>query len=224
MVWDDLGDFIKENRVMFVFTILLLAIMVFFLSEGVYPNQVARPTNSLIPAISKPEAIDTVLVEPLHSMPEIKQPPHIQSHESQPIQFLPVRPAKIGIPNKEEATELVLQIVNGVPELSNTPKNIKAGITFYARNPDGSITDIPESNLSFTLEPTGRLRFGLVEGINVKIRLPISRLEDLSQNFCQGVKESIQHNEFGFEWDISATDKIALIAASVPVRLRCGLD
>lgn len=224
MIWHDLGDFMRENMAMFGLTIIFLALMVFFLSVEIYQSKTETQQQSINSLVPNSKVIDPIFEESQSSLSKVRMPTPLQSLKSLPVNFLPVRPAQIGIPDKEEATERVVQIVNSVPELSALPKNIKAGFTFYIQNPDGSSTDIPESNLSFTLEPTGRLRFGLVAGLNVKVRLPISRLEDLSQNFCQGVAEGLNGDEFGFDWDLSATDKIALIAASVPVRSRCQLN
>lgn len=231
MAFADLAEFVKENIFLFTITIIMVSAMVYFLSAQIYePLQMEanRPLPS-VPGLRQQNTLEELPLVPISARQSAMQsliPPGSAQHsvDSMPDSMpLSVRSAQLGLPDRDQARELALGIVNAVPELSRLPENVKAGVIFYTRNADGSITDIPESNASFTLEPGGRLRFGIVQGITIRLRMPLSRLQDLNEDFCNTLSDMMKGNEVDMTLDISAMDRIALLAASVPVRNRCSL-
>ena len=219
--FEDFAHFVKDNWFMAIITVVAVVLMWYFLASQFGSDEtVAQPRTVVLPQVPHPN------VAPVQNLPAPEAPVTKPSTPtpSPSVIVVPVRPAQMGVPDIDKAREAAFAVINAIPEISTMPKSVKAGFFFYVVNPDGSTTDLPESNLSFTLEGGGRLRQGIVSGANVKIRMPAFRLEDLQSDFCQGLKDVMSQNEVEVDLSsLAAVDKIALVSALLPVGRRCGV-
>ena len=216
----DLSDFITENWLMILTKIVVVALMGFFISSvsKEEPSVINSPPV-LLPEVPKPLPLRPLVVSP----PKPAEPP--VKKVGSPLKVVPIRPAQIGLPDKDRAKEAAVGIVNSIPEILGVPPSIKTGFSFYAINPDGTTTDIPESNISFTVERGGRVRLGIISGTNIRVRMPATRLLDLEQDLCQGVKDILTQNEAQVDLSLlGALDKFALVSKLLPIRERCEIQ
>lgn len=135
-----------------------------------------------------------------------------------------IRPAQMGLLTRDEARGLVVGAIAGLPGSLGLPKNVRVGLVVYTLNPDGSRVDIPESNISFTMEPDGRLKTGISAGINVKISLPVYRLQDLSQDLCNTVQELMRFDEVVVEMDLTPPERVEVVSSFARLKESCGIQ
>lgn len=213
----DFAAFIKDNVFLAAITVLAVGLVIYLLTSTVLSSE-----EGPLPPLPSVPALGIAPIDPI--------PGEVQKPEPAPPAMIPpvivkVRPAQIGVPDMRSARESAFKILNAVDELRGLSSGIKAGFFFYIMEPDGTVTELPASNLSFTLESEGRVRMGIAQGCNVKVTMPASRLEDLDSDLCQALSDMMQNDEIIFDLtSLEANAKMDLVYSMMPIARRCRLD
>lgn len=217
---EDFTAFVKDSWFLALTTTILVGLMIYFITSTMLAGP-AQPSTGTGELPSVPD-IQIAPIENISS--EQESPKDAPKKEILPAIIVPVRPAQIGVPDMQASKGAAFEVVNSIKEAQSIPKDIKIAISFYVISVDGSKTHLPESNLSLTIEGGGRIRNGIAQGSNVRIKMPATRLEDMKTDLCQALKDMIQNDEIEYDLsEIGAIDKFQLVSTMLPVANRCGI-